>query len=406
MSSTLEPKPDAERGPERRASWIPAADNRFGVPILDLIAVTGDVVSTTNDPQEAARSLSWSSTLVTDLSLEMTNRGSFDCDLLYVAEATLPDGWLFTPSAMEQKWAIAYRDHAIYLLRSWTGEVKAIGRTRRDAGRLVIERIELADDTLQMFGDPIEVFDWILRAHALGDVVPLPVTSDGAAILESAPLSMFSLFGNVASCATTRWSPARPERSLRSTGDIITAVRSGQETRVSALVNAGASLDARSPVGGLTALHVAVIQGSVALTRLLLELGADPNALADGGASTLITAVVHRVPLEILDLLATHGAVATTPNADGFSLIHAIAETDHAEYIPWSRMHDLDLEARTKHGHTALHIAAALGHVTALRALIAVGADRGAKGPSGETARDIALAEGKFGSVAALDDYR
>jgi hypothetical protein len=115
MSSTLEPKPDAERGPERRASWILAADNRFGVPILDLIAVTGDVVSTTNDPQVAARSLSWSSMLVADLSLEMTNQESFDCDLPYVAEPALPDGWLFTPSAMEQKWAIAYRDHAIYL---------------------------------------------------------------------------------------------------------------------------------------------------------------------------------------------------------------------------------------------------------------------------------------------------
>jgi hypothetical protein len=38
--------------------------------------------------------------------------------------------------------------------------------------------------------------------------------------------------------------------------------------------------------------------------------------------------------------------------------------------------------------------------------LIAAGADPAATGPSGETARDIAVAEGKAASVAALDTYR
>lgn len=402
MSPTFEAKPD----PARTASWIAAADNRFGVPILDLIAVTGGITSTTKDPQVAKRSMSWSSTLVADLALEMTIRESLDCDLRYTADPVLPDGWLFTPPAMEQKWAIAYRDGAIYLVRSWTGEVKAIGRTRRDAGHLVIDRIELADDALRSFGDPVETFDWVVRAYALNDVVPLPVTRDGAAILESAPISVFSLFGNVARCAAIAASPARPERPLRSTTDIVTAARSGQDTRISALAHAGTPLDARSAVAGLTALHVAVIQGNLPLARLLLELGANPNTLADRGASALITGVVHRAPLEILDLLMTHGAVATTPNEDGFGLVHAIAETDRAEYLPWAQLHDLDLEARTNHGHTAVHIAAALGHVAALRALIAAGADPAATGPSGETALDIAVAEGKSASVAALDTYR
>jgi hypothetical protein len=41
--------------------------------------------------------------------------------------------------------------------------------------------------------------------------------------------------------------------------------------------------------------------------------------------------------------------------------------------------------------------------VAALRALLAAGADRGAKDPDGKTARDIAVAENKPASIAALD---
>jgi ankyrin repeat protein len=61
----------------------------------------------------------------------------------------------------------------------------------------------------------------------------------------------------------------------------------------------------------------------------------------------------------------------------------------------WLLSLGLDLEARTKNGHTPLHIAAALGHVEALEALLDAGADIDARAPSGETARDIAQAEGK-----------
>jgi hypothetical protein len=371
--------------------------------VLDLISITGKLISTSKDPEQAAMSTSWNVTLVADLALDIPTAESLACGLRYTADPDLPDGWLFIPSKMEQKWAIAFRGGSIYMLRSWTGEVKAAGRAARDGADLVVERIDLADDSLRAFGDPIQTFDWMIRTHALGQIAPLPVASEGAALLESAPLSVFSVFGHVAACAATGWWPPPQDRPLRSTGDITTALRADQAARVRQLAAAGASLDARSPVLGFTALHVAAVKGSVALAKLLLELGADPNVLADDDACALITAVVHRAPLEMLDLLARHGALATTVNADGFGIVHAIAENDHAEHLPWAVAHGLDLEARTRHGHTALHIAAALGHVATLRALLAAGAERAAKDPTGKTARDIALAEDKPASVEALD---
>ncbi|HEY6177935.1 MAG TPA: ankyrin repeat domain-containing protein [Kofleriaceae bacterium] len=401
-SEPSEPPEPPGRREEPRAKWLPADQNRFGVPVLDLIAVTGKLISTSTDPQRAAMAVSWTSKFVADLAPEFASAESLACELRYPAERDLPDGWLFAPSQMEQKWAIAYRDEAIYLMRSWTGVVSAVGRARRDGDEIVVERVERVDDTLSMLGDSIEIFDWILRAHALGQQVPLPIAGDAVPMLEAEPLRAFSLFGHIATCAATSWSPPPPPRALRSTSDVVTAVRNEDEARVRALVAGGASLDARSAVAGYTALHVAAIRGSVAMTQLLLELGANPNVLADRGMCVLITAVAHRAPMEMLELLAKRSAVAT-PNAEGFGLLHAIAETDHAEYLAWGLARGLDLEGRTRHGHTPLHVAAALGHVAALRALLAAGADREAKDPHGRTARDIAIAENKPASVSELD---
>lgn len=67
-----------------------------------------------------------------ELELELTCAESLACELRYPAERDLPDGWLYVPSEMEQKWAIAYRGAAIYLIRSSTANVKAAGRVRRE----------------------------------------------------------------------------------------------------------------------------------------------------------------------------------------------------------------------------------------------------------------------------------
>ena len=400
---TLPVKPPAAREAGPRAQWIPADKNRFGVPVLDLISITGSLLSTSTDPQRAAMAVSWRSTFVAELAIDVAVKQSVPCQLRYAVDRDLPDGFLFAPDAMEQKWAIVYRDQAIYMIRSWTAEVKAVGRARRDGDELVVERLDLVDDALRTFGDPVETFDWMIRAHALDERLPLPVSPEGAALLEAGPLSVMGVFGHVAGCAATRWAPPSQLRPLRSCGDLSTAVRGGHEARVLALAATGVPLDARAPVMGLTALHIAAINGSIPLVKRLLELGANPNVLGDRDASVLITAVVHSAPLEVLDLLVQHGAAPATPNADGFGMLHAIAETDHAQYLPWAIAQRLDLEARTRHGYTPLHIAAALGHVAALRALIAAGADRRARSPTGQTAHDIAVAEGKPAAAKSLE---
>jgi hypothetical protein len=279
----------------------------------------------------------------------------------------------------------------------------AVGRTRRDGDDLVVESIELADQSLSMFGDPIPTFDWIIRSHALGESLPLPVDKNGADMLENVPLSAFGVFGSVARCAAIGWTPPPPS-TLRSQSDLATAITLGDASRIAKLASDRTLLDAQTPRGGFTPLHIAAINKSVEHARILLDNGANPNVLADREQSVVILAVVHHAPTTLLDLLVERGADIHRANADGFGLVHAIAETDQPDYLAWAVAHHLGLEDRTRHGHVPLHIAAGLGHVATIRALVAAGAKRDAKDPSGKTAREIAVDEGKPAAAALLDE--
>jgi len=396
---------DASQASER-AVWLPAEATPFGVPVLDIARVTGGLISTSRSPAEATMALSWDGKVVSALQVSFEPVATLTCELRYPVDEDFQEGWLFTPSKMEEKWVIGYCDGRILLARSWTGELKVMADVKIEGGELIVERLLLADESLRAFGDPVHTFDWILRSHALGQVLPLPVSQDAAGMLESVPLSVFGHYGHLARYAATTWAPTTPTRALRATSAIVIAVRLEDSSRLSALAAAGHSLNSRAAIGGYTALHVAALKKSTTLIRQLLELGADPNVLADRQASVLITALVHRAPLEALELLVSHGANPSVPNIDGFGALHAVAEVDSPDPVPWLVSKGLDLEQQTHRGHTPLHVAAALGHVSTLKALLAAGADPSARSRDGTTARDIALAEGKPESVKALEEWQ
>lgn len=74
------------------------------------------------------------------------------------------------------------------------------------------------------------------------------------------------------------------------------------------LIAKGAGVN-RAGKNGLTALHNAVFKSDVALTRLLLENGADPNARdADSHLTPLDWLVVDRFDDRVGELLLRHGA--------------------------------------------------------------------------------------------------
>jgi hypothetical protein len=318
----------------------------------------------------------------------------------------LPDGLLFAPTSMDEKWVIAWRNGIIIAARSWTGMVDAIADARIEGSTLVIERIRAVESSpLVMVGDIPDTFEWLLRSHALREKLPLPVNSAGAAMFEETPLMAFSMFGNVIFCAARSWNPPPASKPVRSDGRVIRALRAGALADIERAIADGEDVDAPSTHAGYTALHLAVVRGDAQMVTRLVALGADPNRRADKGMFALGMAIVHDAPPELFAALEHAGVDLFAANDDGFNPLHAACEVGNAWAVRWLVERGHAFEPRTKRGHTPLQIACALGHLAAAQAMVGLGADLEAPSTDG-TALDIARREGKNEVVNWIESYR
>lgn len=141
---------------------------------------------------------------------------------------------------------------------------------------------------------------------------------------------------------------------------------------------------------GSTALHRSCYWGQTAVARLLLERGADPNA------------VTRDSFLEIAPL----GCAVATPDIPNPS----DSEDVVLEMVTLLIANGADVNARRRDGLTALHGAAYRGHLRVLETLLANGADRGIRGyyglgpHAGQTAADVAAAQGQTAAATLLAD--
>jgi hypothetical protein len=401
---TDQPKPAATAASPAlpAVAWLPAASSPFGVRTLDLRPVTEGLTSTTTDPANAARAMSWGLETAKAIPPFEPAAGAetVRCSLEYAIAPAFPDGLMFAPRAMEEKWALFHRGGSIIAIRSWTGTVAVVARGTRVGDRLVLEELTSAAGGLGPFDDPAAVFDWLLRTHVLDETLPLPVSEAELALLAGAPLLAFSVFGRMAPFVASGYAPPPPAAPLRVFAPIVQAVRVGSAAQVAALLGEGADPDVPCPFQGYAALHFALVSGQVETMRALLAGKANPRLRTDRGMDPVGIGIVHGASPAILEELLAAGATLDVVNVDGFGLVHAAAETNRAEIIQWLIQRGLDVEARSGRGLTPLHVACGLGHVDAARALIAAGADTRAPSPLG-TPREIAQQE-RHPAVAAL----
>jgi len=102
---------------------------------------------------------------------------------------------------------------------------------------------------------------------------------------------------------------------------------------VEALLSAGAAVVSSSS-GDVSALHLAVRNGTVAVTTLLLDAGADLNAEDTGGNTPLHYAVTRNGALELVRLLLDRGALAYARNAKGQTPADVAEEEENESYLP------------------------------------------------------------------------
>ncbi|MCS6950204.1 MAG: ankyrin repeat domain-containing protein [bacterium] len=101
---------------------------------------------------------------------------------------------------------------------------------------------------------------------------------------------------------------------------------------VRTLVRAGAPIDARNSLGNTTLMEAA-LSGDACWIRLLLSLGADPNATNDHYRETPLTAASHLGHPDAVRELIRGGANVNQPTQDGFTPLMCAAISTVAQCV-------------------------------------------------------------------------
>lgn len=353
-------------------SWVEAADNPWGVRVLDVRPLTLTMLSASSDPQCAANVVSFEQ----DDGIGFIGKGppvtrSVEANLRFPIDRLLADGVLFMPREMEQKWALFYHRGEIICVRSWLRQVQAIARVGEYQDHVDVTAVRgtlTAEDE-----DPeltLRLLDYLLRSHALDIVYPAPLPVGMEKEPQAAAAWCMSMFGNRALFATPHQVVRRdPDKPLRTHSLLHIAVARGNAPMIEAKLAAGVPIDLLAG-DGLPPLHWALACDDPAIMTLLLDRGSQVDVRSAEGATPLMNAV-QSASLEKVTFLLDHGA---------------------------------DVNARDRRGFTALHRAAEMGQVDLTRMLL----DRGASPnpeAEGRTPRSLAEMRGEAGIVALLSQY-
>ena len=209
--------PDNRRPPESNVPWVKAANNPWGVDVLDVRPTTLTRLSFSEDQQCALNAMSF----VNDDGSGFIGQAppvdrTVACHLRFPIDRPLADGVLFTPLVMEHKWAIFHHRNQIICVRSWLRQVGAIATVEPHEDHVVVTSIRGAlgngdeDPALT-----VRLFDCLLRIHPLNLMYPVPLRAGMERDPDRAAIWCFALFGNRATFATPHDFPRRdPEVSL------------------------------------------------------------------------------------------------------------------------------------------------------------------------------------------------
>ncbi|TYZ58434.1 hypothetical protein PybrP1_000245 [[Pythium] brassicae (nom. inval.)] len=186
--------------------------------------------------------------------------------------------------------------------------------------------------------------------------------------------------------------------------------REGDVATLAAVLDADSEqLHARDKYG-LTALHWACDRGQVAVATLLLERGADVNALEKRifKRTPLLFAALEPGAGELVSLLLRYGASLTAADHKGWRALHCAAHAGSVDVVRALVAEGADLSALTARGESVLHLAARGGHAELVQQLVQFGEDADAaqlldvRDADGCSAADVARTVGQTALAAYL----
>jgi ankyrin repeat protein len=152
---------------------------------------------------------------------------------------------------------------------------------------------------------------------------------------------------------------------------LLAAIRAGDVARAGSFLDDAAVVGARDP-GGNTPLILAALYGNAETVALLLEKGADPNAVNKAGVTPLIRAATDPAKVEIL--LAAGAAVEARAESGNSALLLAARRHGNSRAVRLLLERGADPGARNRLQSSVIHAAAASGDLASVEALIGKGA--------------------------------
>ena len=149
-----------------------------------------------------------------------------------------------------------------------------------------------------------------------------------------------------------------------------------------------------------TPLFTPATVGNVAVLRILLEHGVDPD-IQDKGKFTALQWATQQGKVECIKVLLEYGANINTRSSKKITPLISAAISGVLESAILLVEAGADINAASKDGYTALIYAAYYGHADIVKYLLNKGADRNAATIKGETALTIAEKK-KYDAVVAI----
>lgn len=195
--------------------------------------------------------------------------------------------------------------------------------------------------------------------------------------------------------------------NLGSTGygrtPLMYASQKGNDQIVQALIEHKVDLNALCSQG--PALRWAVNNKAMAVIKLLVAAGADPNLMPpqpDKGLFNTLGCAAANDDLETMDLLLGQKADVNGTGEGGVTPLMAAAEYNSGEALERLLAAGANVGAKDKRGRTALMIAAGFGEGKIVRTLLDKGADPNDADPLGNTALNMAGVKGDTDVVDML----
>jgi len=153
-----------------------------------------------------------------------------------------------------------------------------------------------------------------------------------------------------------------------------------------------------------TPLHLASVTGSLDIVNLLIEYGADPNALDATQSSPLHLALVNE-NLDVVRLLIEHGADVNVPNDKKRTPLHLAAVSGSSDVIELLLQKNAAVNTRDDRTSTPLHLASVTGNSHIVKLLIGHEADLNALDATQSAPLHLALVNENFDIVRLLIEH-